>query len=497
MNILIGKIGHETNVFSSEAGTFERWTHNEWAVGEDIVPLYTDKADYLSGMLRAAQEGGAQIISTVAVLDAGPLLERQALDYVLDQLLAKAAQHKDELDGICLGLHGAGCAQGCDSIEVYILSRIREIVGDTLPIAVTLDLHGNLPDELAALATGLFGVKQYPHVDMEEAGHLAMASLIRHIDGRATMRTALVRLPLLVAPPMGCTLEQPMLGFTEHVARYARNHGLIDATFFHGFPYSDVPHCGASVVVVSERDPVPTARELAQYVWDNRDKLIAESLSVQQAVERAQRLAIENPGRYIVINETSDNPGGGAPCDGTWLLAELIRQNVPRAIVAYIHDTEIALAAHNAGVGGQISGALGAKTDTLHGSPICLENAVVCALSDGIIDYRSPMIAGMTAHYGRSARLRIGQVEVIVTENLAQQTFDDAPIAMLGTDIEDYRLVGVKSSNHFKAFFTSRAAAIVTADPPGIHTANFAQLPYKRISRPIYPLDRESVFANP
>ena len=122
------------------------------------------------------------------------------------------------------------------------------------------------------------------------------------------------------------------------------------------------------------------------------------------------------------------------------------------------------------------------------------ENAKVIALSDGHARYTSPMYKNLPVCYGKTARLRIGKVEVVVSETLSQQTFDDRPFMIVGADVEQYRIVGIKSSVHFRAFFQSRAKAIVTADPPGIQTANFKQLPYKKIRHPIYPLDAETRF---
>ena len=247
-------------------------------------------------------------------------------------------------------------------------------------------------------------------------------------------------------------------------------------------------------MVVAEEDAEEAAEELARWVWDNRAELTPLCLSAEEAVDTALEEAAKEGDGYVVINETSDNPGGGTPGDGTYLLREFLRRDLAGAIMGYIADKEIALKAHAAGVGGVISGLLGGKTDNLHGEPIAFENAKVIALSDGHTDYVTPMWKGLHVCYGKSARLRIGNVEVVVCETLSQQTLDDRPFLMVGADINQYRIVGLKSSVHFRAFFQSRAKAIVAADPPGIHTANFKQLPLKKIRRPAYPIDPEAVF---
>ncbi|MER9204221.1 MlrC C-terminal domain-containing protein [Mesorhizobium sp. M0933] len=134
------------------------------------------------------------------------------------------------------------------------------------------------------------------------------------------------------------------------------------------------------------------------------------------AVERALA-ALEKPGAgYVVIVEISDNPGAGAPGTGTHLLREILRRDLPKTIFGFISDPEIALLAHEVGVGGVVSGLLGGKTDKIHGAPIELHNARVCALSDGNATYVSPMMEGLPVCYGKTARLCIGNVDIIVTE---------------------------------------------------------------------------------
>ena len=488
MKILIGKISHETNTFSSEIGTFERWSSNEWCVGPEMLTRYTQSGGHITGMIKAATELEVEVIPSVAVNEAGPLILREVLDRVTGHLLNAARAHKDEIDGICLALHGAGCAEGVFDIETHILREVRAIVGNDIPITVGMDLHGNISPEMMGLAQGFYGVKEYPHIDSEEMGHLAMTTLIRHLKGEIKLQSAVVNLPMMIPPSMACTFDPPMRDFKEFVAQYVEENGLIDATLFHGFPYADIPWCGTSVVVVADGDPLPHAQAIARYVWKHREALRAQCLSVSEALDQAQALVAEGK-KYIVINEASDNPGGGAPCNGTWLLRELVARDVPRSIVGYIHDTEIALAAHKAGVGGKVSGLLGGKTDIIHGAPLEIQDAVVCALSDGIAIRTSPMGAGREVHFGRTARLRIGRVEVMVAENMAGQTLDDAVFRAGGADVEFYDIVAVKSTNHFKAFFAPRATAIITADPPGIHTANYSQLTYHNIRRPIWPID--------
>jgi len=492
MKIICGMLGHETNTFSAEMCDFARWSQTGWFHGEEVIRGYEGKGDYISGMIDVARKRNIELIPTMSVLDAGPMLLRETVDYAMGMILEVIEAHKDEIDGICFALHGAGCAEGIECLEKHTLEKMRGIVGDELPIMITLDLHANMSDAVVNLTNGMFGIKQYPHTDKFEAGQLAMECLANLIEKKASYYTAHVKLPLLVPAPLGNTYTGPMKKFTDYSLAFREEKSLVDATVLHGFPYADRPQAGMSIITVSDKSQEhadETARELARFVWENRWDTVGESLSAKEAVDRALEIAGVPGEGYVVINETSDNPGGGTPCDGTGLLKELLSCQGVKSILAYIHDEEIALAAHAAGVGGKVSGLLGAKADTLHGEPIEIKDAYVAALSDGHCIYNTPVLYKQKICYGKSARLTIGSVDVVVCENLAQQTFDNMPFVMVGADIDQYDLVCVKSSNHFRAWFESRAKGIVAADPPGIQTANLLQLPFKNVIRPAFPLD--------
>ena len=496
MKIIFGILGNETNTFSSDIGTFERWAPNGWTTGPEVISRYRGSPEYAGGMIQAAEEEGVELVPTVALHSAGPLITKEALDFAMGTMCDMIAANLEGTDGVCLGLHGAGAAEGADDLEAYTLQKVREVVGNDMPITVSLDLHGNISEDMVRLSNGLFGIKQYPHIDMAEAGYLAMKTLIGIIRGQCHPETALVHIPMFTNCCNACTFHDPMKAFTDHVAQYAKEHGLIDATYFHGFPYCDVACAGASIVVVAEKGQgaQKAAEELAHWVWDHRHALDVECLSPAQALDRALD-ELKKPGEgYVVINEASDNPGGGCPCDGTWMLQELLRRDQPRSIVGFIFDPEMAAKAHAAGVGGKVAGKPGGKTDNIHGAPVDVVDAEVCALSDGKATYVTPMQKGQPICYGKTARLRIGQVEVIVTSILAGQTLDDRVFLVIGADINDYDIVCIKSTTHFRAFFQPRAKAIVTTNPPGIHTADYSLLTYHKIQRPIYPLDPDTTF---
>ena len=94
---------------------------------------------------------------------------------------------------------------------------------------------------------------------------------------------------------------------------------------------------------------------------------------------------------------------------------------------------------------------------------------------------------------GKSARIRVGNVDIVVS-SILNQTFDDRPFAITGADVNQYRYVALKSSQHFKSFFGDKAAAIFPADPPGLCCGNLFNFEYHKIPRPVFPLDEGVTF---
>jgi microcystin degradation protein MlrC len=193
-----------------------------------------------------------------------------------------------------------------------------------------------------------------------------------------------------------------------------------------------------------------------------------------------------------VINEMSDNPGGAAPGDGTHLLRAMLDAGLAESAFGTVYKTEVAEEAHKAGAGATLRVRLGGKHDRLHGDPLDL-TVYVKSLTDGQFRLSTPMGQGSPVNLGKMARLACGGVDIVVASKRTQ-VLDPEPFLLHGIDVARCRIVGLKSSAHFRAGFAAVAKHIVTADPPGITTANLANLPYRTLRRPIYPLDEETSY---
>lgn len=488
--IALGGINHESNTFCPPT-TLEMFRQQVWCTGPEIVVRFSGTRTYIGGMIEAAERLGADLAPTFAA-SAQPwgAITREAFTTMLGEL-AVGLRQAMPVDAVCLALHGAGVTEGISDLESAVLEAVRGIVGPAMPIAVTLDLHGNITPRMVELATGLFGVHEYPHIDSYERGQEAMEFLVRVLGSRLTPAMAIEALPLLI--PASPSRVEPTRTINECCYRWEREPGMIDCAFFHGFSHTDTPEAGVTVVAVAESDLAlarRAARAVAQEIWARREAFFKAYPAPEEAVAEATCLAAD--GGPVVVNEISDNPGGGAPGDGTHLLRAMLDAGLTASAFATLCDPEVAEAAHQAGVGATIRVRLGGRTNTMHGKPIDLEAYVKC-LTDGRLTLRTPMGRGSPVNLGRTVRLVGRGVDIVVASRRAQ-VLDPGPFLLHGIDVARCRIVGLKSSAHFRAGYEGIARYVISTDPPGLSTSNLHSLPYRHLRRPIYPLDPEAVY---
>ena len=496
MRIASAGIQHETNTFSDVPTTladFERDSDcgSDFAGGERIVEVYRETNTIHGGYLAGASDVDASLTPLLcARAQPAGRVDRSAFEQLMSLTLDRLRESLP-VDGVLLDLHGAMATDDHDDAEGEIIARVRERVGRATPIVVTLDLHANVTERMAETSDVLIGFETYPHIDMYDRGVEAVRILSRIICGELNPVQAFRQLPLITLPPMQCTLREPMQSLMADVAARKAGSDLVTATIAMGFPFADIKDAGVSILVTANGDPglaSATADELARRVWSLRDRLQPKLTTIEDAMRHAQTL--EADAGPVIVADGSDNPGGGAPCDGTVALRALVDADFQGAVVGILHDPETVAQAHAAGVGANIDGSIGGKTDDRHGGTLHAA-ARVSALSDGEFDFRGPMRHGMAGHFGRMATLRIGGVTVVVAEN-RMQLLDSEMLRIAGVTPEHSRLIVVKSAVHFRADFQRFASEIFDADTPGIHRPDFASFDYHTLRRPIYPLDPDA-----
>ncbi len=495
--VLLGEFAHESNTFAAEPTTREHFQQRREYLGGELLEELRGTNSSIGGALEVAEDAGYTLYPTLAAsASPGGVVAADAYDFYTDRIVEEAERRGADIDGVFLALHGAMVPEGMDDGEGPLLTRVREAVGDT-PIVATFDLHGNVTEEMLTAADALVACETYPHVDMGATGRRAMELLADFASGVVDPVMHVERPPLVAAGPLQNTREGPMAAVMERARTLEEREDILKVNVFPGYFKADIPEMGFSVPVVADANPEAArdaARDLARYVWDNRDAFVGDFPDPAAAVSQAksQLAASSERAGPIVLADLGDNPGGGSAADSTAMLRELLDQDVgAQTGVALMRDPEAVAACIQAGVGERLAITLGGKTDEFHGEPLAGLEGYVAAITDGKFRNTGPMGTGTANDLGRTVLFQCGRddaISVIVTEN-RHQPLDAEIWRHVGKPPERFDLLVVKSTNHFRASYEPLASEVVVVDSPGLAAVDIGWFDHERMPRPQYPLD--------
>jgi microcystin degradation protein MlrC len=477
MRIFIAGMDTETNTFVPIPTGYRSFNDVGIAHGDATSRALNEPSCQLYVWRQRGEADGHTIIESLCVnAEPGGITVRKVYEDFRDEILADL-QNCLPVDGVMLALHGAFVAEGYDDTEGDLLSRVRAIVGKDVPVAVELDLHCHLSAEMVANADLIMAYKEYPHTDiMEVAGQLydlfvaTIAKKIKPVMGVFDCRMiSTYRVQ-----------EQPMRGFVDRMKALEGKDGVLAVSLCHGFPHGDVVDVGTRMLVVTNGDAARAeiiARELGLELFSLRHELGRGSLTIDEALDAA---LAERHGP-IVIADTSDNAGGGAPGDSTFILRRILERGITDVVSAMYWDPIAFRFCAEAGVGASIKLRVGGKCGPFSGDPVDLE-VVVKGLGFGL----TQTYGGMPCTIGDAAWVNTAGVDLIVNTHRTQ-VFHPEFMFALGLDPAAKKIIVVKSNYHFQAGFAPIAKRIIFCAPPGATQPDYENIPFSKLRKPYWP----------
>jgi microcystin degradation protein MlrC len=487
--VLTAQVMHETNTFSKVPTDLDSFRRNYFLSENEIPGARRGTRTALGASFEAADKFGWTLTHPVAA-SANPsgLVTKAAFEHLAGMLL-QGVTRASKLDGMLLHLHGAMVAEGYEDGEGELLRRLRDAVGPTIPIVVTLDLHANVTDAMAKLATALIAFRTYPHIDMYERAWQGAELLERTMNGAVKPKTVIARRPLLQALDGGKTQGGPMAELLKRADALERDGKALVVSICAGFVPADIRNAGPTVTVTGEGDEgalQAIAESFMDHAWETRTYRSATHLTPDAAAKQAK--AGEGSGKPLVMADVTDNPGSGHYGDVTNLLAAMLHADLQNAVFHAIYDPDAVRQAERIGVGREGTITLGGKTDPARGGPPLTLTGKVVALTDGQFIAYGPMGGGVWRNYGLSMLFRVGGVDIIGISNNGQAT-DLAQLTSLGVDPTRKDTIAVKSNHHFRAAFEPIARQVITVDGGGLGSVTGKAEGYKNVRRPVWPLD--------
>ena len=485
--IVVGTFSHETNVLSNIKTDLSEFKKRHLFHSDEILTHFMGTKTAAGGLIDGCERNGFEFVETVhASATPSGIISKEAYDHILNCILdgIKAAKH---YDAVALHLHGAAVAEGHDDVEGDVLGEVKKLLGKK-PLVASFDLHANYTEKMVREADILVGYDTYPHIDEYERAVESIDLLAKILDGKLKPTRALRQPPMLPALQAQFTGKYPMTKLLEEAHRIEQIPGVAAVTVAAGFPWSDIHEAGMSFIVITNNDQKQAdtlAQELSDLAWSIRGDFLVKPMPVRDALKRV-KAAKEGP---IVLADIGDNPGGGTPCDGTFVLKAVLEEGLTGGVFGVIWDPAAAMKAAKTGPGKEIEVSLGGHTDRLHGKPLKVK-ALVKRVSDGKWIVKGLMGTGSETDMGVTAILRVAGNDLIVT-SLRLQPLDLELYRSQGIEPTDAKFIVVKSSVHYRASHEPIAKEIIELDTPGLTSPRLAGFNFKKIRRPIFPLDFE------
>lgn len=475
---------HETNTFAPSKATLAHFEQGGGylpiSYGQEILERAVGVNLGISGAVAHARECGWEM---VPVLWTGAIpsahVTRDAFETIADKIVDGIGA-AGPLDGIFLDLHGAMVTEHLDDGEGELLARVRQMVGPDVPIAASLDLHGNVTAQMVDKADLLVAFRTYPHVDMTETGRRTAQGLDTLMARGRPFAKAFRRLPYLIPIPWQCTSLEPAKSLYADVAKLETG-SIASTSYLMGFPAADIEGCGQTLLAYGEipEEAERAADHLYERVLECESAFAGRAYEPDVGVREAMRIAA-SANRPVVIADTQDNPGAGGDSDTTGMLRALLRNGANKAALGMMVDAAAARAAHGAGEGARITIALGGRSGIAGDAPLEATFRVE-ALSNGDLHATGPYYGGTHMNLGPSACLSIDGVRVVVTTYKAQMA-DLAMYRFVGIEPTEMDILVNKSSVHFRAAFEPIAEAVLVCTAPGAMPLDPATLAWTKLA---------------
>jgi microcystin degradation protein MlrC len=478
-------VAQETNDFNPNFTSLDEYRSFGIFEGQAMVDTLRGSGQF-GGYLKAVEESGLEI-ETIPIIRAftvaGGRITREAFDFFMDKIRA-GLEGAGPIDGLALQLHGACAADGIDDVEGAQAALCRDILGPDIPIVLGLDHHANVTQKIIDNVDAIVGHRTQPH-DLFDTGYVATRLLIRYITEGLTPVMAWRKIPLLSHQEQFLTSRGPMKRWFDRAREMEADPMVLQTAPFPMQPWLDVTEGGWSCVVTTNGDRDLAERladELADLVWSMRaDFQVKDALPIDEAVLKAD--AFERG--VVVLSDTGDTVFGGAAGDSNLILEAMLRLNIKGPALVPMISIPAVEALHAAGEGATVTLDLGGQVASAFFKPLTV-TGIVRKIGQGKVPavYNHQREVDM----GKAAIFEVGPVTLLITEKRGVAGNVPSVYEAYGVDPSRYKMAVLKTASNFQ-YYDHIASGLIRVDTTGPGQSDVMTLPWKRIPRPIYPLD--------
>ena len=485
MRIAIAKYGQETSSFSPVPTTLDTFRLYGLYEGQEILEK-SKGVGPIGGFLLAAEQEGLDWTPLPLIrgwAGASGIITADTVKF-FEEKLVEGLRAVQPVDAFYFDLHGAGQAENEPDSEGYLLTVIRQMLGDKVPLVISLDHHANVTQLMIDCVDGVVADQTQPH-NTFETGQLAGKMLFAMLRGEMKPTIAWQKIPMITHQEQFLTSQGPMKEWFDLARDMETRPGVVSASTCPVQPWLDVPEGGWSAIVVTDNDP-PLARqlvvELANRAWTLRDQFWKlDSIPPAAAICRA---VMAKKG-LVVLSDTGDSVFGGATGDSTCILNEMLSQHVTETALLPMVDPEVVEVAVQAGQGHEITVPIGGKLDSRSSRPLEI-TANVAGIGGGRFEVD---IVGLESFdMGRSVLLEVGSIKIVVSEKRGVGGNHPLVYRHFGLEPAEAKMVVLKTASNWQ-YYDGLISEVVRVDTPGMTMSHLEEFEWVQLPRPIYPLD--------
>jgi len=522
MRIATLGISHETNTFSKIPATYEEFEKKEIKRKSEIIKHFENANYTISGYIEASKKYNFELVPLmyantgpigIITKDAYKRLSNEMLDMLKDQ---------GPWDGVLIANHGAAVSEEFPDMDADFTKKVREIVGNEVPVGITFDMHANISKDTVENTNVCIVWRTCPHLDGKQRGFKCAELIVKSIKKEIFPTQFIETPPLLVNIVKQFTGQEPMKSLVDDCVEANLIEDVLDTSISEGYPYADVIEMGMSWITITNNNKKlaeKISKKLAKKAWQKREELNKPVPSIDESLKIAKEIYVgpkpkgienhvPNDGRPleetkeseyshlgpVVLMDVGDNIGGGSTADSTHILKRAKELKINDYLQS-ICDPEVVNQCVSAGEGANISIKVGGKIDEMHGEPIEFQGTVI-KIDDGKYEEHRPNHGGFRFFDdGKRVRFETDEgITILITSKRSGNTAREQMYSM-GIKPENYKIVVAKGVSSPRPAYQPIAAKIILVNTPGVTTSDLSFFEYKNIRNNMFPFNKNTKYS--
>ena len=478
-------IYHESNTFVTTPTVMDDFRNGQYLKGESIRKEYQNAHNEIAGMLEVLDKERIEAIPLLfASATPGGTISAETYNFILQETLEELKKVLP-VDACLVIPHGAGVSEEFPDMDGHWLSKVREIVGDKIPIIGTLDLHANVSQLMVSSTNALVAYKQNPHVDMRQRGVESAKLLVNLLNGKTKPVQALVQVPLAISIEQQLTANEPCISLYAYANQLAAEPNILALSIQHGFPYADVHEMGTSIIVVADGDyekALSVAKKLEAYILERKQSFVGKKTDIPSALN-----LINDSVKPVLLLDMGDNVGGGGPANNSCIL-EAFEESKKYKFFVCMYDPQAVIDAslHEQGEQFDLT-VIGTGKDGLKTLKL---NVKLLRISDGTFQESNPRHGGqINFRMGKTVVVSTKEGGIIMLTSLRVMPFSLQQLISQGVVPSEFDAIVAKGVNAPIAAYAPVCPTIIQVNTPGVTQADMTLFDYQQRRKPLFPFE--------